>query len=222
MPFQWVISQKKYRDVETGRFVAQETVLGYVERIVTAGDSAADTLTDLHVDGTLSPADTINGLKGELKTSVMQEYMLGRGGRSQMSQRDWGAVGGLLSKQYALMPEFQRALEAGELSEAQIRQRMHQYFESAPEAYERGNAAAHSIFSLPAYPRDGSTECMNGCKCHWRIVDGELSGDADCYWEISPLAENCPTCLKRATLWYPIRYRGGILQPYTDVRKGIS
>lgn len=222
MPYQYVTSLRKYRDTETGKFVAQSVVLDYVERFVDAGAASTDSLTDLYIDGSLSAGDYINALKAEYKTTVMQEYMLGRGGREAMTSRDWGTTGGLISKQHAYMNGFQGELEAGNLSEAQIRARSRLYFDAAGEAYERGNAAANGVFSLPAYPRDSTSECMNGCKCHWRFAPLELPGDTDCYWEVNPLAENCETCLSRGIAWYPLRIRSGILQPYVDIRKGIG
>ncbi len=65
---------------------------------------------------------------------------------------------------------------------------------------------------LPAYPRDGTTQCLTHCRCEWRIdVLDQEAGDADAYWELSPV-EHCQTCIERAAQWAPLRIRGGVLQ----------
>lgn len=62
---------------------------------------------------------------------------------------------------------------------------------------------------MPAYPRDGTTDCFNNCQCRWegpkRVeVDGETVWRA--WWRISPV-ENCDTCLCRAEHWNPLTFR---------------
>lgn len=58
---------------------------------------------------------------------------------------------------------------------------------------------------LPALPGDGSTECLQWCKCHWDIQDLG-GGNFDCYWVLGE-AEHCPTCTLRADKWIPYRIR---------------
>lgn len=218
MPYNYVLSLHRYRDLDSGQFVSQETIHAYTESMIQAGGNSTDTLTDLYFSGTISVDDYIGGLRAELKTTMIQEYMLGKGGRDQMTPRDWGYTGSMLRKQYDLMEGFKADLEANKQSEAQARNRARLYFEATGEAFERGNAASYGVYNLPAYPRDGSSICVNGCGCRWRfdVLPGE--GNIDCYWEIDPLLENCPTCEDRAIAWYPIRIRGGVMQPFTDVR----
>ena len=89
------------------------------------------------------------------------------------------------------------------LSRAQL------YVKAMGASYEVG---ASDRIKLPAYPRDGSTQCLSNCKCRWRIVwVNREKGSADCYWELSQ-AEHCPDCTKRARLWNPLRVRRGIIQ----------
>lgn len=219
MPYQYVTSLNRYRDVESGRFVSRQTVLGYVTRIARAGNAASDALAGLVSNGTISAADFGQLMRDELKSTFIQQYVLGRGGRDLMQPRDWGAVGNMLREQYQYLNEFVADIESGELTEGQIRARAALYFQSSREAYERGNARAYGTPRLPAYPGDLSTRCKTGCLCSWDIqrLDGE--GNYDCYWRLGmPKTENCETCLQRAAEWAPLQIRAGVLQPHRDIR----
>lgn len=218
MPYQYVRSVNRYRDTSTGRFVTREEVMSYVDTIISTGEDEAATLARLVSSGELSPADFGLQLREEIKAAHIQEYILGRGGRSQMTARDWGTVGRMLREQYTYVDGFVEDISAGGLSEGQIRVRAGLYFKTARQAYERGNAAAYGLPKLPAYPADGSSECVSGCQCYWRFVKLPGDGNVDCFWETDPIVENCDTCIARGGIWYPLQVRGGKLLPYQDVR----
>lgn len=218
MPYVYVTSLQRYRDADSGRFVPDEDVRAYTLRLIDAGGNTADTLSDLYSSGALSSDDYIASLRAELKSSMIQEMTLGRGGRGSMTARDWGAVGGLLSKQYAYLPGFKAALDAGELSPAEIRNRARLYFEATGEAYERGNAAAHGVYGLPAYPRDGSSCCQNRDGCHWEYETLLGDGNLNVSWVLDPSIENCPVCVRRAETWSPLEIRGGLFRAFVDIR----
>lgn len=218
MAFQYVRSVNRYRDSATGRYVSRATVLDYVERIAQAGSDKAAAYAALVANGELSAADFGLRMRAELKQAYIQEYILGRGGRDAMTPSDWGAIGAMLRKEYNLLNGFVADIEAGNLSEAQIRARANLYFMTARQAYERGNARAHGVPTLPAYGRDGSTECHSMCGCYWRFEKLDGDGNVDCFWEIDPTLENCETCLERSAVWYPLQVRNGVLLPYIDVR----
>lgn len=55
---------------------------------------------------------------------------------------------------------------------------------------------------LPAIPRDGSTECMGNCQCHWRLECRE-PGIVRATWVLGE-ADHCPDCVERAGTWNPI------------------
>lgn len=219
MSYQYVASVNRYRDTETGRFVARETVLSYTDQIISTSGSATDTLAEMLDEGRITVDEYADRLRTELKDTYIDEYVLGRGGRQNMTQSDWGIVGNMLRAEYRQMEGFIDALRAGELTIGQTRARARLYLMKSRQAFERGNSEAHGIPKLPAYPGDGTTECMNGCHCRWHIVKRKGKGNFDCYWEIDPTVENCETCLARADEdgWAPIEIRGGVIQPYPDL-----
>ena len=211
MGWKWNEKAARYYDTDTGRFLSRSQALGYVEQSIAATESATDLLASYVADDMLSPGDWRLLMREEIKREYIREYMLGKGGRAQMTQADWGSIGGMLKEQYTYLDAF--AEQVGEMSEAAIRSRSRMYIRSAREAYERGNARAQSggVLELPAYPGDGQTVCLTNCKCNWRIEtvtddEGNVIG-WDCFWEISPHAENCPDCEDNKGMWWPLEVR---------------
>src|SRR4051812_14729625 len=136
MPYVYVTSLNRYRDVDSGVFITRDEVLKYTQQLIDAGGDAGHTLSGLVSDGTLSVDDFILQMRDQLKYTFIQEGVLGRGGRSSMTPRDWGGIGASLKPQYQLLEGFRADLKAGKLSELQIAQRARQYFNAAREAYE--------------------------------------------------------------------------------------
>lgn len=221
MPYQYVRSLNLYREVATGRFVAKETVMGYVMQVISAGDNKGYSIATLYSTGQLSADDYGRVLKQSLKETYLQQYMLGRGGKGEMTQKDYGALGYMLRVRYQEINNYVAEIKQREDSGIPytldyLSNRNRLYYESSRQAYERGNSEAYGLPLLPAYPADGSTLCVSGCRCFWRIE--KVAGGFDCFWEIVP-GKNCKTCLDRNRLWYPLQVRDGIFVNFVDVRK---
>jgi hypothetical protein len=137
-----------------------------------------------------------------LRRSYIDQYLLARGGRDNMTAADWGRLGGMLREQYGWMDRFAQQMAAGEMSPNQVASRMQMYFNSSRESFERGRAAALGIPRLPAYPGDGSTQCRTNCQCSWDITEAEDEWLA--YWRLG-VAEHCPDCVRRSQEWAPYR-----------------
>lgn len=60
---------------------------------------------------------------------------------------------------------------------------------------------------LPAYPRDGSTQCLYRCQCNWRL-ECDDQGNVLAYWELGE-ADHCPDCEQRSEEWAPLVIAGG-------------
>jgi len=214
MAWAWNKAASRYQNVETGQFMARKEVLGYVEKSITASGQATDILASYVADGLLAPGDFYSLMAREVKGEYLRQYMLGRGGRAQMTQADWGSIGGMLKEQYnPYLKNFVNEIAQGRLSEGQIRARARMYINSAREAFERANARARSDgqLELPAYPADGQTVCLTNCNCNWDIVEvydenGVLVG-WDCTWIVNHAVENCPDCLDNEAKWAPYEAR---------------
>lgn len=213
MAYEYDEELNQYRDTKTGRFVARATVMGYVASLVQAGQNAGEVLSGLVSSQQLALADFRRMLKQELKDTYIQQFILGRGGRSSMTQSDWGVVGNLLRREYRALERTFASVDG--LSEGQINNRVRQYFKASRQAFERGNSRAYGTPDLPAYPGDGSTKCKSGCTCSWDI---QRTDDGwDCYWR-NQVGDDCPTCLDREGAWSPLRIRDNVIQPYRDIK----
>lgn len=147
--------------------------------------------------GLAGTGDFFPAMQELIKSVHIDMAMLGKGGRSQMTPRDWGHVGQELRRQYQYLTKF--ALEVPDLSPAQVAARAGLYMEAAKSSYERANAAAAGIPDLPAYPGDGKTACGTNCRCSWEFEGNEAT------WVLG--AEDpatCDDCIANAARWAPL------------------
>lgn len=199
----WLPELLRYRDLETGQFVSADQVRAWSYAAIDAANNAVAEATTQLTTGLLNVGDWETIIRQELKDAYIQDYVLGRGGLGQMTQADWGSVGGMLSDQYRHLDDFAAEIANGELTAAQIQARTEMYFESATEAYERANARSWGVpvDKLPAMPGDGSTQCITNCRCAWEFEETETGWN--CYWKVDPDAESCSDCLARGGEWNP-------------------
>jgi hypothetical protein len=196
----WETTSRRYRDVESGRWLSHGTVTGlrnaFAAEQRTWADVAAAALG--RRDWTVRRWEL--EVRDRLKRVYLGEYLLGRGGKQAMTAADYGRVGAMLRDQYAYLRGFALEVQAGTLSEAQVAARTQLYHANAVQAFERGKAAAYGgDLVLPAYPGDAGLVCA--CKCHWRITETKRAWKA--YWRVSARAESCSTCLDRAARYNP-------------------
>jgi len=142
MPWSFDPRALRYRDGETGRFLPRGRALELANQVIDTGGEAANVLADMVTDGRLSPFDWHERMRREIKDAYVQQYLLGRGGRAQMTQADWGSVGGSISDQYRhldrKLDNFYSQVQAGEMTAGTVAARSNMYINSAREAYERG------------------------------------------------------------------------------------
>jgi len=204
MPWGWDPTAKRYRDLDTGRFMLRSEVLAWVEESLDASTVATDQLAQFVIDGVISPADFGLLMRQELKEEYIRQYLLGIGGRAQMTPQDWGSIGGMLADQYRYLDRFVDEIASGEVPPGSLLLRVRMYANSAREAYERAhlkNANAlgmveenwvlgdaehcsdcvafagmgwQPIGTFP-FPGEGATECLTNCKCH-KIYRDPASG----------------------------------------------
>lgn len=164
--FYWDPSVARFRD-EAGQFVANDTVQGFVDDSLFSLGNVMDPVIDLTLDGTITPSDLEAEIREHLKREYLRQYYLGIGGRAQMTQTDYGSIGGDLAFQYRKLEGFIEEIAAGDLSEAQIRARLRMYTNSARQAFEK---AKHKSKTKAGYTHMS--------------------------WDVNPAIENCDGCLE--------------------------
>lgn len=200
----WDTTSRRYRNVETGRWISHTKVAELRNEFAAAQRQWADTAASAMTRGDWTVRRWELEVRDRLKRVYTAEYMLGRGGKNAMTQADYGRVGSMLKEQYDYLRNFALYVQNGEMSEAQIAARTQLYHESSIQAFERGKAAAYSTdeedLNLPAYPGDGRTPCRARCKCRWSIRETKKSWKA--YW-LRSKAESCSGCITRSQLYNP-------------------
>lgn len=191
MPITFDKSAARFRD-ENGLFLADNFVRGTVERT---------TLT-LEADLRAAAADLINNriniaefqtrAASSLKIAHILNASIGKGGRRQMTQTDWGLLGAKIREQYKFLNNFASEIEAGLVLPAQIENRIALYSKAARSVYfkfekltktEIGllfarrvlNAfenckdcaywASRGFIPIEEQPEIGSLICKSFCKC---------------------------------------------------------
>jgi len=117
-----------------GQMVSAETIANQSKELA---DAVADKLAKLAADavnGDISPQAFFEAAQAELRNSYNAFASLGKGGWSQMDAQTWGRNGGILQSEYAKLRDFAKAVENGEVTEAQAQARARMY---GGKAYSR-------------------------------------------------------------------------------------
>lgn len=130
-------------------------------------------------------AGTAQRLGVEAGGALLNSRNLSRAERQAIKERVAG--------QLPYLRQFAAELEG--LSDAQIAARAALYAGATRATYEEGRWAGKG---LPAYPADGSSECLTQCGCSWIERDGAM------HWNRGK-NDSCPTCVRRAAQWSPWR-----------------
>jgi hypothetical protein len=202
--WEWNQGSKRYHNKKTGEFIGQKKMVEKRDIFTDRQKSriADQELTEKLANGEITIQRWILRQREIVKQTFVDQYVMGKGGRNNMTQRDWGRVGNMLKDQYGYLQNFGQKIADGELSVAQIRNRSQMYISSSAQAFEKGKSASYGNFTLPAHPADGQTVCGSNCKCQWLIT--EFDDRWECVWNINESAENCPDCQDNARRWNPL------------------
>jgi hypothetical protein len=136
-------------------------------------------LADYHTAAYLS--GTAERLGVQQGGALVSQQRLNRAERSDITR----AVSG----QSDYLHRFTNRIEAGDLSNAQIRARAAQYAQSLRTTYSQAMTFGAD---LPFQPGDGGTACGIHCRCSWEKRGGAWA------WVLDPIADHCDDCRIRA------------------------
>ena len=210
MASSWVWDERvqRYRDPATGRFVSLKDAEILREIFMDKQKAKlAGYVTD-YANDAITLQTYRDNVARTIKDTYIDMYAMGAGGRNNLTQADWGRIGAMVKEQYQYLDNLFLQIERGEITHAQALARLNMYINSANEALWKAHTRGLS-FTLPAYPGDGSTQCLTNCKCSWKIE--KVPGGYDCYWIVNLLAENCPDCIRRGVEWNPWSWREEVL-----------
>jgi hypothetical protein len=203
-PWVWEKGLRRYRDTETGRFIGAKGMVDLRDRFVAAQKGRTAELAARLTSGEIDSAQWVKEMRQVVKETYIDQYVMAKGGRGQLTQADYGRIGAMVKEQYKFLQGFERDILNGKVKAGQIAVRAGLYVDSSTQSFERSRSESMGVPTLPQYPGDGATVCRTNCKCHWEIR--ERIGGWDCYWRLGPVkTEHCPDCLVNTETWNPLQ-----------------
>lgn len=137
-------STQRYRDLRSGRFLSSTTLTQLLRTNNSQLTEAVDALNTQLIDKELTVGDWQTQFAQTLKDLHIQNYLLGKGGKNALTQRDYGLIGQKLQGQYRYLQGFSTDLIlGGRLTEKQLRARTQLYLNQAAAAFHLGKHQAH-------------------------------------------------------------------------------
>lgn len=198
---QFTFDQKsqRYRYKDSGKFVSAEAVRNLSEKYIDQLKTDIGTIADKLAEGKINVTTWEETTARALKDLHLNQFLLGRGGLKQVSQRDYGIIGSELKKEYQYLRGFSQDILAGKMTREQFRDRVFKYVDSSYGTYELGRAESHreagynwerrtpnaavSCDSCVVYAARGwqplgtlpaigdECECKSRCRCHKEYSD---------------------------------------------------
>ena len=190
MPYTYNNTAQRWYDASTGRFVSETAVTAEMRLHQQATYAVLDGATRQLYMGHISLEQWQLTVAAELKDAHLAQAMFAVGGRANMSDANWGRVGGTLADEYRYLANFANEIAAGTVSEAQALARIRQYGNATQASYWReyklvseviywnlhpaehcgdcltlAGGSPHKANELNQVPGDGNTQCRGNCKC---------------------------------------------------------
>ena len=178
----------------------------------------AGRLADALGEGDITTDQWLLAMEDQIAKLHTTAYTIGVGGIDNLTANDLQIIQSIIDKQDGFLTAWANDLRVqverhmGTLLPAdvqKVKNRANLYLNAANATLQRSTAEAMGIPELPAYPGDGSTQCLTSDKCSWKFK--KVAGGWDCTWGLHP-AEHCPTCLARSHAWNPLRVRNGVIE----------
>ena len=212
----WSYDPRTHNYRRDGLFVAFGDVMGIALQVAEASGDIVESLCVQLMNDQLRLDHWQSLMREAIKNEHIAQYMAGRGGRAQMTFRDWGILGATLKEQYRYLDGFAADIARGGMTPGQIITRARMYMENAHQSLWRGRCEAFGMPQLPTYPAHCDTQCLTRCRCEWEIVevrdeDGALVG-WNVTWVLDPAAHevHCGDCPDLAVIWNPLFVPAGM------------
>ena len=189
--YSWGPDTSRYRNGETGRFVARKDILVLLSASTNANQESMRAGVLAYHSGELDQATFLARTTTMLRREYLQNTALGSGGWERMGPVEWGRIGGRLRSEYAYLRGFAQEIADGTVSAAQAAARMQSYVGGARHEFfraERENKAPAEMGKIAIERRVLSPEAKHCRQCPeyaalgWRPA-GELplpTEECDC------------------------------------------
>ncbi len=192
MPYAYNNTTQRWFDTASGKFVSETAVAAEMHAHQTATYNVLENVTRQLYAGQLTIEQWQVATATELKNAHLAQAMYAVGGKGNMTQANYGRVGGTLADEYRYLNQFAIDIQNGKQSEAQALARIRQYGNSTQQSYwkeyklatkeqlwwtlgtnERHCGACPALAAGSPYdpkdlnqvPGDGNTPCRGNCDC---------------------------------------------------------
>jgi hypothetical protein len=175
MPLTYDAISKKYFD-EFGKEILVKDIAEAVDKVAQRTKKEMKEIAESFVSKKINRAEFEIQMRDKIKASHILSRSIAKGGREQMTIKDWSRVGNGVKEQYKYLNNFERKIANGQLSDAQIVSRAQLYAASGRTDYFKDFQQA---------------------KSEWR--DGEKEPKAR---RVLNAAESCEDCIEYAALGF--------------------
>jgi hypothetical protein len=107
----WDAVKGQYINPETGRVISSNTIIKEVNKVIRVSNKNMMDLSQQLADGSLSLGKWQLAMLEQVKLLHIASAAAGNGGWAQMSQSDWGFIGGRLRQQYKYLANFAKQIK---------------------------------------------------------------------------------------------------------------
>jgi len=168
--WQWDEASRRYRNLDSGRYIGAREMVQLRDAFIDIQKTKTIDLAEKLSDGRITVNDWVLEMRGVVKQTYIDEYVLAKGGRGMMTQSDWGRIGAMTKGQYQYLNAFGQDVTMGRLTDqegllrvSQVANRSQMYIDSATSSYERGK------------------------------MQVEMDNNDEERWVLDPMAEHCQT-----------------------------
>lgn len=128
----------RYRSVATGRYVSGREIRAALDSVIDAAAAEMRTVARQLQAGEIGLQEWQLIMERNVKSLHINSTALARGGYAQLSQSDYGRIGGYLKREYRYLANFAEQIASGKQRlDGRFLQRVNQYVESARGTYEQ-------------------------------------------------------------------------------------
>lgn len=187
MPHDYEPSSRRYRF--NGRYVPRAELRKEIDKLSRFIRREASSIGAKYASGEIGIAEFEIAMRELLRAGHIVSASVGKGGRDQMTLKDWGRVGRKVKWQYEYLAKFSRKLASGRLSKAFTESRARSYASSIYVSYAESRfvAAKEAIADGDGdrgRGRGGDADSRPRCRLIQNSEEGciECTADADEGW----------------------------------------
>lgn len=146
-----------------GQFVPMTAVRFMMQRNIEQTQVDIKTIGELLINKKISLSTWEETTAIALKNLHIQSYLLGRGGKNAMEQRDYGLIGQRLRNEYQYLRRFAEEIRTKGISKAEFFRRLDLYSNAGSGLYEKARTEGHlkSDFAWEKRVRTKTESCQS-------------------------------------------------------------